>query len=78
MSQAQAAILKERLRRQGVAPIDVYFKAINPDGRQVGTSYEVRIVLQRDFTKFVPLVDDVMSGVWNTTAGDGYAIESGQ
>lgn len=72
----QVGILKQRLERQGADPVDVYFKAVDRTGRQIGTSYEIRIVLERDFKNFAPLVDDVMSGLWNT-GSDDYEISGG-
>jgi len=69
----QVGILKQRLQRHGADPVDVYFKAVDRAGRQIGTSYEIRIVLERDFKNFAPLVDDVMSGLWNT-GPDDYSI----
>jgi hypothetical protein len=69
----KAPILKETLRRHGLKGEDVYSQAVDENGRLVGTSYEVRVVLEFGFKDFTPLVEDVLRSVWDTSKQDGYA-----
>jgi len=74
ISPQKVLFLKETLKRNGLKAEDVYSQVVDERGRVVGTSYDVRVVLELSFKGFVPLVEDILRSVWDTTKQDGYAF----
>ena len=69
-------LLKQTLKRHRIDAEDVYTQLLDEKGRVVGTAYDIRIVLELDFDKFVPVVQDILQRVWDTPKQDGYKFDS--
>lgn len=76
LAATKVASLKETLKRHRIAANDVYSQMVDESGRIVGTAYDVKIALDLNFSRFVPLVEDLLNRVWDTNKQDGYLFDS--